>query len=100
MKKVISVILIGILATIPQPVFADQQSLVFGGDTYAAGQTTTINTPALRDAFEAGYDVTLAAPVTGNAHLAGYDVHTTGTLAAIFTRPASAFRLEARSRGT
>jgi cytoskeletal protein CcmA (bactofilin family) len=78
MKKVISAILIGILATIPQPVFADQQSLVFGGDTYAAGQTTTINTPALRDAFEAGYDVTLAAPVTGNAHLAGYDVHTTG----------------------
>jgi hypothetical protein len=53
---------------------AEQVGLVFGGDTYAAGQTTTVGDPVARDAFAAGYNVTLSAPVTGSAHLAGYNV--------------------------
>lgn len=80
MKNVILAVLAGFLATTPLAALADQQNLAFGGDMYAAGQTTAITTPALRSAFEAGYDVTLAAPVSGNAHLAGYDVSTTGDI--------------------
>lgn len=61
-------------ALFPTVSVAEQASLSFGGDTYAAGQTTTINSPVGHDAFAAGYNVTLTAPVTGDAHLAGYNV--------------------------
>jgi hypothetical protein len=64
-----------VAALLPTASLADQVNLTFGGDTYAAGQNTTINEPAGRDAFAAGYNVTLSAPVTGNAHMAGYNVN-------------------------
>lgn len=56
------------------PALADQQSVTFGGDTYAAGQDMTISSPVQRDAFGAGSSVVLAAPVAQDAHLAGLDV--------------------------
>ena len=42
-------------ALLPTASLADQVSLNFGGDTYTAGQTTTISVPVSRDAFAAGY---------------------------------------------
>ena len=74
MKTTLTLFLAGLLALGSVPAFADQQTFTFGGDTYAAGQTTSIAEPVLRDAFEAGNTVSLAAPVTGDAHLAGFDV--------------------------
>jgi hypothetical protein len=57
------------------PATADEARMSFGGDEYAAGQSATINQPAVaRDAFAAGYDVTLSSPVEGDAHLAGFNV--------------------------
>ena len=53
---------------------ADEASLTFGGDRFAAGQVTLIGAPVQHDAFAMGSDVTLSAPVSGDAHLAGYDV--------------------------
>jgi cytoskeletal protein CcmA (bactofilin family) len=53
---------------------ADEASLTFGGDQFAAGQVTSIGAPVQHDAFAMGSDVTLSAPVSGDAHLAGYDV--------------------------
>lgn len=55
-------------------VAAQEGRLSFGGDHYAAGQSTAINTPLERDAFAAGYDVVLGAPVAGDAHLGGFNV--------------------------
>ena len=74
MKTTLTLFLAGLLALGSVPAFAAQQTFTFGGDTYAAGQTTSIAEPVLRDAFEAGNTVSLAAPVTGDAHLAGFDV--------------------------
>jgi hypothetical protein len=62
-------------ALFPTASLADQVGLNFGGDTYAAGQTTTISEPVSRDAFAAGYNVSLGAPVSGSAHMAGYNVN-------------------------
>ena len=61
-------------ALLPTASLADQVSLNFGGDTYAAGQTTAISEPVSRDAFAAGYNVSLGAEVTGSVHVAGYNV--------------------------
>jgi hypothetical protein len=66
---------LALAALLSTPSMADQVNLAFGGDTYSAGQTTTINEPVARDAFAAGYNVTLGAPVTGSAHMAGYTVN-------------------------
>lgn len=66
---------LALAALLPTASLADQVSLNFGGDTYAAGQTTTITDPVSRDAFIAGYNVSLGAPVTGSAHMAGYNVN-------------------------
>lgn len=75
MKRAILIVFVAALAAMPAVVLADDQtSLIFGGDSYAAGQNAAISLPVSRDAFAAGYNVTLAAPVTGNAHLAGYSV--------------------------
>ena len=54
---------------------AEEASLAFGGDQYAAGQMANISGPVGHDAFAVGGDVGLAGPVTGDAHLAGFDVH-------------------------
>jgi len=67
--------LVVVAALLPTASLADQVDLTFGGDTYAAGQNTTINEPVARDAFAAGYNVSLSAPVTGSAHVAGYNVN-------------------------
>jgi hypothetical protein len=80
MKTTLPFFLAGLLALAPAFAFADQQTFTFGGDTYAAGQTTSIAAPVLRDAFEAGNTVSLTAPVTGDAHLAGFDVQSTSDI--------------------
>jgi hypothetical protein len=68
-------IFLALAALLPTTSLADQVSLNFGGDTYAAGQTTMISEPVSRDAFAAGYNVSLGAAVTGSAHMAGYNVN-------------------------
>ena len=65
----ITLLLSPVLAT------AEEGRLSFGGDLYAAGQSTSIDIPLDRDAFAAGYDVTLGAPVAGDAHLGGFNVN-------------------------
>lgn len=79
--KVLSALVV-VAALLPTASLADQVNLTFGGDTYAAGQNTTINEPAGRDAFAAGYNVSLSAPVTGSAHVAGYNVNVTAPVGA------------------
>jgi hypothetical protein len=75
MPRVLTAFLLtGLLAAGPTVALAEQVSLVFGGDSYAAGQNASIVTPVAHDAFMAGYSIALTAPVTGDAHLAGYNV--------------------------
>jgi hypothetical protein len=80
MRLLTAILVLGSL--LPTATLAEQANLNFGGDTYAAGQTTTIGQPVARDAFAAGYNVTLSAPVTGSAHLAGYNVSSTSSVGA------------------
>jgi len=80
--KTLSGLLIAMLLVGPvAPAGADEARLTFGGDHYAAGQTTSIATPVDRDAFIIGSDVTLAGPVAGDAHIAGFDVNSGATIA-------------------
>lgn len=72
MKVLRAMLVLGSL--MPTGAMADQITLAFGGDAYAAGQATTIGQPVARDAFATGFTVTLGAPVSGSAHLAGYTV--------------------------
>lgn len=72
--------LVALTVFLPSAAFADQVNLAFGGDSYAAGQTTAITEPVARDAFAAGYSVTLGAPVDGSAHLAGYNVNASAAI--------------------
>ena len=80
MKSTLLLFLAGLLALNPASAFADQQTFTFGGDTYAAGQATSIAAPVLRDAFAVGNTVSLPAPVPGDAHLAGFDVQSTSDI--------------------
>jgi cytoskeletal protein CcmA (bactofilin family) len=80
MKTISAFFLAGLLAVAPLSALADEQSLVFGGDAYRAGQTTSITQPVQHDAFQAGNNVTLAAPVADDAHLAGFDVQATSDI--------------------
>lgn len=75
MKRILTVALAAAFAAVPVAAFAEQVSLAFGGDSYAAGQTTLITDPVARDAFAVGSDVSLTAPVAGNAHLGGFNVN-------------------------
>ncbi len=68
----------GLLTALPATAQADQQSLMFGGDAYVAGQVASSTEPVTHDAFLAGNDVTISAPVEGDAHLAGYNVQSSG----------------------
>lgn len=72
MKALATAAIAAVLLLVPSASQAEQVNLAFGGDTYAAGQITTISNPVAHDAFLAGYDVTLSGPVTGDAHMAGY----------------------------
>ena len=74
MTRIMAALLFAGLLAAPMAARADQVSLQFGGDAYAAGQNASIATPVMRDAFLAGYSIALTAPVTGDAHLAGYSV--------------------------
>ncbi|MEQ1902020.1 MAG: hypothetical protein ABL866_14955 [Devosia sp.] len=74
MKRIVLTALTAVLCAAPMTASAEQVSLNFGGDTYSAGQTTTIADPVARDAFAAGSEVSLTAPVAGSAHLAGFNV--------------------------
>lgn len=56
------------------PTVADEARFRFGGDTFSAGQSTTVGDAAGRDAFVAGYDVRLGAKVGEDAHMAGFNV--------------------------
>jgi hypothetical protein len=80
MKSTLLLFLAGLLALNPASAFADQQTFTFGGDTYAAGQATSIAAPVLRDAFAVGNTVSVPAPVPGDAHLAGFDVQSTSDI--------------------
>jgi hypothetical protein len=60
MKALSTAALGGVLAPLAGPTTAEQVNLTFGGDSYAAGQVTTISDPVAHDAFLAGYDVGLA----------------------------------------
>jgi hypothetical protein len=80
MRTTTPLFLAGILVLSPLPAIADQQSFLFGGDSYAAGQTTSIAQPVARDAFEAGNTVMLSVPVAQDAHLAGFDVQSTSDI--------------------
>lgn len=75
MKSVFAMILAAVLSAGSTAALADQVSLSFGGDSYAAGQNASIAGAVVGDAFLMGYDVTLAAPVSGSAHLAGFTVN-------------------------
>ncbi|MGN6156811.1 MAG: hypothetical protein ACTHNL_01835 [Devosia sp.] len=74
MKTILLVALVTIASFSAGSASADQQGAVFGGDTYVAGQNTTIASSVERDAFGAGSNVVLSAPVAQDAHLAGFDV--------------------------
>lgn len=80
MKTVVTFFLAGLLLSPSLPAAADQQSFLFGGDSYAAGQTTSITAPVARDAFEAGNTVTLSVPVAQDAHLAGFEVQSSSDI--------------------
>jgi hypothetical protein len=73
--KLLSGLALATLLLAPIPALAEEAKLTFGGDQYAAGQTTGISAPVGHDAFAAGFDVSVKAPVTGDAHLAGYNVN-------------------------
>ena len=77
MKLTVTYLFAALVLSSSLPALADQQNFVFGGDSYAAGQTTSITEPVARDAFEAGNTVTLAVPVAQDAHLAGFNVQST-----------------------
>jgi len=74
MKRLSSIRVLGILCALQTMAQAEEARLDFGGDYYAAGQTTTIAGPVEHDVFAAGTDVTLTGPVAGDAHLAGFQV--------------------------
>ena len=59
-----------LIALLPATALADG-TMVFGGDTYASGKTTTLDQPSPRSAFVSGLSATLDGPVTKDAHLAG-----------------------------
>ena len=80
MKTTSTIFLAGLLALAPIAAVADEQNLIFGGDTYVAGQSISVAQPVQRDVFEAGNNVTLAAPVADDAHLAGFDVQSTSDI--------------------
>jgi hypothetical protein len=56
------------------PTVAEEARFTFGGDTFAAGQSSSAGGEVARDAFMAGYDVKLGGPVGGDAHMAGFNV--------------------------
>lgn len=72
MSKQVLVLAMALLAV--APVQADEARFSFGGDTFAAGQSSSAGQPVAHDAFVAGYDVRLGAAVTGDAHMAGFNV--------------------------
>ncbi|AJY46136.1 hypothetical protein TM49_11345 [Martelella endophytica] len=57
---------------------ADDDTFVFGGDTYASGATPSLRQDSPRSAFLSGFSVTLDGAVTRNAHLAGARVRADG----------------------
>ena len=80
MQKILLLALAVMASLAAGPAVADQQATVFGGDTYVAGENTTIASSVERDAFGAGSNVVLSAPVTQDAHLAGFAVQSTSDI--------------------
>lgn len=56
------------------PAQAQEARFTLGGDSYAAGQSSSIGQAVPRDAFVAGFDTTLGGSVGGDAHMAGFNV--------------------------
>lgn len=54
---------------------AQEATFSLGGDSYAAGQSSSIGTAVPHDAFVAGFDTNLGGSVGGDAHLAGFNVN-------------------------
>lgn len=72
MRKPISILLLCLIAL--GPVQAQQTRLNLGGDSYAAGQSSSIGETVPGDAFVAGFDTSLGGDVGGDAHMAGFNV--------------------------
>jgi hypothetical protein len=81
MRITLHLFLAGLLALSPVPSLADQQNIVFGNDTYATGQVTSISGTVPGDVFGAGNTVLLSAAVGSDAHLAGFDVQANSDVA-------------------
>ncbi|PRX07270.1 UNVERIFIED_ORG: hypothetical protein BCL66_11386 [Martelella mediterranea] len=62
---------VALLALIPSVVFADDDVMVFGGDTYASGKMSNLDTNSPRSAFVSGFSASLDGPVAKDAHIAG-----------------------------
>lgn len=56
------------------PAWGDDTKFTLGGDAYAAGQSSALDTPVAHDAFIAGFDARLGNRVGGDAHIAGFNV--------------------------
>lgn len=54
---------------------AQEATFSLGGDSYAAGQSSSIGKPVSHDAFVAGFDTNLGGSVGGDAHMAGFNVN-------------------------
>jgi cytoskeletal protein CcmA (bactofilin family) len=79
--KLVHLLVIFTLAIAAAPSAAEEASLDFGGDHYAAGQQAGVAAAVARDAFIAGYNVAISAPVEGDGHIAGFSVGTTARVA-------------------
>lgn len=60
-----------VMTLLPGMVMADDDFTVFGGDTYASGQTPTLDEPSPRSAFVSGFSPSIDASVARDAHVAG-----------------------------
>ena len=70
-RAAIRLMAIAMLALLPGLANADDDVMVFGQDTYATGQTTTLDVASPRSAFVSGFTASLDGPVTKDAHIAG-----------------------------
>ncbi len=59
------------LALLPATALADDDFMVFGGDTYVSGQTANLDADSSRSAFVSGFSASIDAAVTKDAHIAG-----------------------------
>ncbi|TNB48161.1 hypothetical protein FF124_07420 [Martelella lutilitoris] len=71
MDRTIRLAAAAVLALLPATALADDDLMVFGGDTYVSGQTANLDTDSGRSAFVSGFSASIDAAVTKDAHIAG-----------------------------